>query len=202
MRLSRMWHAMVVLGMLEPIGMVRGDAAPGFLKPDQSFPAIRFDNLADYPDFDFYLLYYHGPGNPFASPHVTRVQSGEAIHHFEGSGRNGGAYLLAAPHGTRPPWLYGRSDETPLGYLRSAPLDGIGYGPGYLVSFRVKIADDKLEATMQPSEWQPGAWLLSWLKALPCVLVPIVFCVVLGWLGARVARRLFPAKPARAADMP
>jgi hypothetical protein len=192
-------HAMVVLALLVSAGMVRGDVGPSFLKPDESFPAMRFDNLADYPDFDFYLLYFHGPGNPFASPHVTRVQSGEAIHHFEGSGRNGGAYLLAVPRGKPLPPMDRETetlDKKPTGYLRSARLDGTFAGSGYLIPYRIKIAEDNLEVAMQPSEWQPGAWSLSWLKALPCVLVPIVFCVVLGWLGARVARRLFPAKPA------
>jgi hypothetical protein len=201
MRWSRNWFVVVVLALLVPFDVVRGDVAPRRI--DEKFPAMRFDNLADYPDFDFYLLYYHGQGNPYVSPHLMRVQSGETFRDFEGKRRNGGAYLLAVPHGKPLPPMAGEMDrlgKKPTGYLRSAPLDGVYAGSGYLIPYRVQIEGNKLEVTMQLSEWQPGARPVGMLKSLPCVLVLVAYCVVLGWFGARIARRLFPPKPARPAD--
>lgn len=204
MRWWRNGVAIVVLAFLAPLGVVRGDAGlPIFVNED--FPAMRFDNLADYPDFDFYLKYAHGPGNPAASPHITPVQSGEPLRSFEGKGRIGGAWLLAVPRGQRPPTV--RSDldwltETPAGCLQSVSLEGIHLGAGYLVPYRVHIQDGELEATMQSAEWLPLGWVVSRLPWLLCLLVPIAFCVVLGWLGARIARRLFPRKPRVAGTNP
>jgi hypothetical protein len=110
--------------------------------------------------------------------------------------------LICSPCRTENPfprWL-----ERWIGSTRSRPAicvppprDGIHAGSGYLIPYRVQIEGDNLEVTMQPSEWQPGAWSLNLLKSLPCVLVPVIFAVVLGWFGARIARRLFPPKPAR-----
>lgn len=194
MRTIRIRLTVVILALLMTAGIVRGDAAPAFLKSsDERFPEMRFDNLADYPEYDFYLLYYHSRGNP--SPHVMRIQSGEVIRHFEGNGRNGGAYLLAVAQGkSLPPRVehYGK----PEGYLRSAPLDGAHRNPDTLFTYRVQIIDGQLIVVMQSSEAQWGARLLRWLEALPCVLVPLALCVLAGWLGVRVARRVFPPKPA------
>jgi hypothetical protein len=169
---------------------------------EETFPALRFDNLADYPQFDFYLKYARGPGSPYASPHLVPVQSGEAVRVTEGSGRTTQFFLLAVPHGEKPPapragpdWLR----EVPAGCLQSGPLQGIGLGAGYLVPYRVSIADGALDAVMQPAEWLAGEWSLWWLKRLPCVLVPLAFCAALAWLGVRVAVRLLAPRPARPA---
>jgi hypothetical protein len=188
---------MLALALVVPVGTVRGDAAPSFLT-EETFPPMRFDNLEDYPEFDFYLKYAHGRGNLVGSPFITQVQSGEAIYHFEGSGRNGGAYLLAVPRGQKPPPLRKDHDwliEVPAGCFQSAPLKGSFSEDGYLVPYQVKIEDGKLEVMMQPKEWLPGAWSILWLKRLPCILVLLAFCVATGWLVARIARRLFPYSP-------
>lgn len=188
---------LTILLLLVPVGVIRGDVGPpGFVR-DERFPAIRFDNLADYPQFDFYLLYTLGPGNPYGSPHRTRVHSGETVRRFEGKGRKGNAMLLAVSHGQQPPPLVSGSDwfeSAPPGCLRSASLEGTYLGEEYLVSYRVRIDKDKLEATMQTTEAQPVEMTVSWLKRLPCIAVPLAFCLALAWLGARMARRLFPAK--------
>jgi hypothetical protein len=57
---------LVVLLTLIATDAVRADV--GLLPPDERFPAMRFDNLDDYPKYDFYLAYALGPGNPFAGP--------------------------------------------------------------------------------------------------------------------------------------
>ena len=187
--------SLVVVVLLVPVGLVRGDIGPG--PRDEKFPAMRFENLADYPDFDFYLTYAHGPGNPYGSPHLSRIRSGETFRQFEGSGRNGGAMLLAVPKGKPPPSVARDRDwfeKVPPGYLRSTLLEGTHLGEGYLVPYRVRIDKDKLEVTMQTPEIQPGEMTVSWLKRLPWIAVPVVLCVALAWLGVRMARRLFPPK--------
>jgi hypothetical protein len=86
--------------------------------------------------------------------------------------------------------------ETPRGRLQSNPLEGTNAGSGYLVPYKVEIDDGKLTALMQPGELLPVEWSVWWLKRLPCIAVPVAFCAVLGWLGARIARQMFPPKPA------
>jgi hypothetical protein len=45
---------LLLLTFLAP-AVALGDVL-GF-SPDESFPSMRFDNLVDYPELDFYLLY-------------------------------------------------------------------------------------------------------------------------------------------------
>jgi hypothetical protein len=192
---------LAMLALLVP-AVVCGDVGPAFLQ-DASFPALRFDNLADYPQYDFYLLYAHGRGNPYTSPYITPVHSGEVLRQFEGRGRIGGARLAAVPRGQNA--LYLATEErvllgkAPPGCFLSAPLGGVHLGESYLVPYRLHIEDDKLEVTMQSAESQPAETAFLWLKRLPCIAVPVAFCAALGWLGARMARRLFPPKPSRPA---
>jgi hypothetical protein len=199
MRFARCWFVLIIVAFFVLAGRAYGDVGPAFLSDEGNFPGRRFDNLADYPQFDFYVLYAHGRGNPFASPRLARVQSGQTLQ-LEGGGRIGGAQLLAVPHGERPPAVWDNSKDAwskaPPGCLQSTYLDGVHLGEGYLVPYHVRIEGDKLEVTAQPTEWQPIGWTKVWLKRLPCIAVPLAFCAALGWLGARLARRLFPPKPA------
>jgi hypothetical protein len=181
---------LAILAPILPVGRVRGDVGPSFLK-NEHFPALRFDNLADYPDFDFYLKYARGPGNPYGSPYLAQVRSGEVFHQFEGSGRKAQeVFLLAVPRGQHPPspqrgheWLM----EAPPGCLQSSPLDGTNVEAGYLVRYRVQVQDGRLEVAKQGTDWLLGEWLLQWL---PCFVVPLAACLAAAWLGVRIARRL------------
>ena len=109
-------------------------------------------------------------------------------------------FLLAVPRGQQP--SYGKNDpswlhQTPADCLQSKPLEGAYTGVGYLVPYRVQIQDGKMEVAMQPNELHTGELTVSWLERLLFILVPVAFCAALGWVGARMARRLFPSKPAR-----
>ena len=204
MKSSWKWFPLVLLALLVP-SVVRGDVGPAFLR-DAYFPALRFDNLADYPQYDFYLLYAHGPGNPYASPYINPVHSGEVLRQFEGRGRIGGARLVAVPQGQNALFIATSerilNGKAPPGCLLSATLHGIHLGESYLVPYRVHIEDDKLEVSMQPAERQPAETAFLWLKRLPCIAVPLAFCAALGWLGARMARRLFPPKSRSSSTAP
>ncbi len=138
--------------------------------------------------YDFYLKYAHGRGNPYASPHLSAVRSGEAFRSFEGNGRTTPVVLLAVPHGQKPPpletnpsWL----EKAPEGCLQSAHLEGIDEGAGALVPYRVRIQDGKLEVTRQPTEWEPGQWVLQ--RPITSVFLAAV-CVLVVWFGVRLAR--------------
>jgi hypothetical protein len=185
---------LVILACGVLTGSVRGDAAPPFLR-DVTYrgsTSVRFDNLKDYPSFDFFLKYERRTRGA-SSSHVMPVRSAAVIE-LEGD-VGGEMYLLAVPHGQAAPQPRKPLTELPSYCLKSERLQGIDSGAGYLVPYRVRIENDKLEVAMQSIKWLPGDWLVWWLKRLPCIAVPIAFCLALGWLGARIARRLFPAKP-------
>lgn len=202
MRSPGLERAVVMLALLLWASVVRADVAPSFVKEmgDSGSVTLRFDNLADYPDYDFYLKYGAGNGNPYAGPHLVPVHAGEAVRAFDGSRRRTEIYLLAVPRGQQQPAVSPSHDwitQVPPGCLQSARLDGTYAGSGYLVPYDVRIGDGALEAIAQPSELLPVEWSSWWLKQLPCIAVPIAFCAVLGWLGARIAHRMFPPKSAR-----
>jgi hypothetical protein len=190
MRLPVFKTRLIVLVFLLPAGAARGDVGPAFLQ-DATYPAMRFDNLSDYPDFDFYLKYGHARGNPYAG-HLGTVRSGDPFREFEGTGRKTEVYLLAVPHGRKPPpprndhaWF----TEVPEGCLQSAPLEGTNQEAGALVSYRVRIQDGKLEVTRQSMEWEPGEWVLA-RPIFSCFSIHVaVVCVIVVWFGVRFLRR-------------
>jgi hypothetical protein len=192
----------VVLALVGSVSAVQADAGLPILRvvDDRGSVTLRFDNLAEYPDYDFYLKYGEGPGDPDASPHLVAIRSGEPIQPFHGSRWRTDVYLLAVPHGQKQPVVspgYSWMVEAPPGCLQSDGLEGTYEGSGYLVPYRVRIGAGVLEVNRQPTEWLPSEWSLWWLKRLPCIAVPVAFCAALGWLGARIARRMFPPRPAR-----
>lgn len=194
--------SLVVMVLLCSVGRVRGDIGP---LRDERFPAMCFENLTEYSDFDFYLLYAHGAGNPSWSPYLSRVRSGETFRKFEGKGRKGGAVLLAVPKGHQAPTIVrGRAwlEQIPPDCRRSTQLDGTYLGEAYLNVYRVRFDKDKLEVTLQTSEMQPSEGTreqnddvsVSWLKRLPWIAASVAFCVAISWLGVWMARRLFAPK--------
>jgi hypothetical protein len=160
---------------------------------------MRFENLGDYPEFDFYLMYGYGSGNPAASPHLFPVRSGEPFRHPETNGRKGSAVLFAVPHGRQPPAVSREhdffSEKMTPDCLRSSMLEGTSLGKVYLVPYRVRIDEGKLQVTMLSPEIQPVAMTLLWLELLLWIAVPVAFCVALGWLAVRIARRLLKGSP-------
>jgi|SRR5579871_2250079 len=197
MRFASRWFLLVILAIFGSTGIVHGDAGfPSLI--DEGSVTLRFENLADYPAYDFYLKYGEGPGNPYADLHQIRIVPGEVIRPFKGTGRRTSVYLLAVPQGQKPPAPTGGNlSAAPDGCLQSGPLDGTYFGSGYLVPYRVRIADGKLDVTMQPREWLAGEWSLWWLKFLPCFVVPLAFCAALLGMVILIARRLRSPRPAQ-----
>jgi hypothetical protein len=181
-RLAAILGLMVGLGLWPPAA--RADMAPRFLRRNIS-PLLRFDNLADYPGYTFYLKY----GRGYEIGYVTEVTSGVPVH-LEGEGdRIFEVVLLAVPHGqSRPARLLDDEEwEKEVGALRSAPL---AWRENYITPYRIEIKDGKLETTVLPAEFVVSDWL--WGNAC-FFLVPLSLCLVFVWLGWRTVRRLRPA---------
>jgi hypothetical protein len=129
----------------------------------------RFDNLMDYPGYDFYLAYV--VGYPSGNLHLTRVESGIPIS-LQGPGRGLSANLLAVPSGQvlpPPPAESFRnippgeadmdswSGKLPPGTLRSERLWEIKpeytYHPS-IQPYQVHIEGDRLQVTaLTPIHW-------------------------------------------------
>jgi hypothetical protein len=128
---------------------------------------LCFENLDDYPEYDFYLKYGRSQRDPLRKLYLTRVTSGEFVR-LEGEGLQlTPVYLLAVPQGKQPAqpgkhcWKgHHRHAEGWLqfpklaGALQSAPLTGPDPGnphvigvEGSRVVYRVAIDGDQLEAT-------------------------------------------------------
>ncbi len=153
--------------------VARADAGFGFRR-DLNF-RVRFENLDDYPAYDFYLKFSLGAGTPYASPHLTKVNSGRPTQ-LQGQGnRLTEVYLLAVPHGQevgRPPtvadggkWL----SDIPSGGLQSDSLPGdkaqtelTGEFDGFTCSYRVRIEGNNLAVTWVGAEAPPSE-ALTWL---------------------------------------
>lgn len=167
---------------------------------------VRFENLADYPAYDFYLKYGLGRGNPYVSLHLTRAESG-AERRLEGEGNwMTEVYLLAVPHGQQPPpappvgtekgreWL----EEVPSGALQSDPLPGKTPGSRLSggkarkpVSYRVRIDGGRLQVDCtdeQTIEGNNPAGADSWW-AVPAGLVACAVLAVGGLVWLSRARR-------------
>lgn len=155
---------------------------------------FRFENLRDYPDFDFYLAYDRGPRRGDRTAHVTRVVS-ETITRLEGRGPNlSDVYFLAVPRGIPPPsWNPAYRPPAPEptpGVLCSAPV--VSYNAlwdntfvGYVLRFRVSIEDGKLEVTRLPPSVRPLEWALS---RLPAALPWMAFGAGLLLAGVLISR--------------
>jgi hypothetical protein len=162
-------------------------------------PYVRFDGVANYPDYAFYVKYKRGGGNPNAARFdVLPVPDGKAFR-LSGQGRRvGDIALVAVPRdkapadGSSPPveWL---SEKTP-GVLEAvshemrlderlflSPVDHL------VVSYRVTIREGKLGITKMSEEW-----VLSFANALPALALAAGIVLLGLWL---VRRRRPASKP-------
>jgi hypothetical protein len=171
----------------------RGLADAGLPQPGVT-PRFRFENLADYPDYDFYLKYGHGSGNPYASQFVTKVNPATTVA-LEGNGsRVTPVVLLAVPHGRLTPEPAGASVATSWvaksedGVLQSDPMD---WSNGSVALYRVKLDQDRLQVTASGSELLP----LEWAAGNICITLPVgvalsLACILAGiWFVLRMRGR-------------
>lgn len=193
--LSPAWAlAVLILG----VGAVRADV-PG-PRPQLSVE-LQFPNLADHPDYDFYLQYGRSPGNPYAGLRLTRVAGADPVH-LEGEGsRLTEVYLLAVPRGQAlaPPrlddpdwrqWL----QEVPAGTLRAGPLQGeqgrrLEDCDGQRLSFRVAIADRALHVERTGVTRRPGWWFDRNVMIGIGVALSVSLAAAIVWSRQRARRR-------------
>jgi hypothetical protein len=145
------------------------------------YPRFRFSNLSNYPDYDFYLMYGHGSGNPFAKVFVTPVAD-QAIVLLEGDGpRVTGIYLVAVPHGDPAPWPSTGNGEWGA-KSRSVMLksDALEWSNGSVACYSVEVNGDRVQVTTRGSEFHP----LLWVASNGCValfLGLVVTFILAGW---------------------
>ncbi|HYV36320.1 MAG TPA: hypothetical protein VE988_11485 [Gemmataceae bacterium] len=160
---------------------------------------VRFENLSDYPNHDFYLKYGLGSGNPNAGLHLTRIQP-DSVTRLEGNGsRATELYLLAVPRGQKveqPPtgpdnrkWLTTSSNGAAL---QSWPFPDMQLEDlnGYTLVFRVRIDQDRLEVTLVRSQ-APIPW--TWIGVATSLGIAVAGIV---WIRRfRRAKRLGKPSP-------
>jgi hypothetical protein len=131
-------------------------------------PQVRFENLPDFPAYDFYLKYGRGPSNPFETAYVTPVAP-EGPTALEGSGRRiTSVRLLAVPRGRKPPAPRGGftwATEEFVDVLQSPSLPGIENAStidvscaGHILPYRVQVKDGALEVEPLPRERIVEGW--------------------------------------------
>ncbi len=159
----------------------------GFGLQSDVTPRFRFENLTDYPEYDFYLKYGHA-ANPQAVGYLTKIPPGVSFS-LEGSGsRMTDVTLVALPAGLSPP---AKADHTytdvkdllsfvPKSEGRVLETGPLGWEDARVVVYRVGIADKQLSATRVKTEHEWGVWSLGDL----C-------CVVLAGVAASVAFVVF-----------
>ena len=123
---------------------------------------VVFENLDDYPAYDFYLKYGLANGNPYGAWHLTRVYPA-AVTVLEGEGRRlTSVHLLAVPHGQTVPapppppkwppppgnWLTDHPPDTlQAEWLPAERGVLMENDSGYLYRYTVSVGDGRLEVT-------------------------------------------------------
>jgi hypothetical protein len=175
------------------LGIPVGDALPIFWV-NEKLPPLQFENLADYPDWDFYVVYGHGPGNPAASPHRAQVYGNEPFRApFERNERVGPVVLLAAPHGVTPPTpRYSGTDTdwfrvAPPGCIQSNPLS-VPRDASSVLAYSVRLGDNKLNVTLKPGSYmtRDGNDLTTIVST---IIIFIGLAIVVTWLVLRSLHR-------------
>src|SRR6266702_565143 len=100
-----------VLTLLLAATLARADV--GLFPQRNVNPLLRFENLDDYPDYNFYLKYGHARGNPGASFYLAKVSGANQVR-LEGEGeRFTSVYLIAVPKADPQPTV-GKSHDMDL----------------------------------------------------------------------------------------
>lgn len=169
------------------LASVRADMIPG--------PGVRaivqFNNIDEYPDYDFYLKYRHRD----KGPKLDKVESGKEMVLAPGY-VFGEVFLIAVPRGQAlvapkegtQEWLL----DAPDGGLQSNRLEGKEGAPlktGYAVAYRVQVKDGRLHIHCVDTHLDLGSAAAPYL----CVAMPIAFLlspIAIAVFAIYMARRL------------
>jgi hypothetical protein len=184
---------LLIAALLSSVSAVRADMGPSFPGNSDIILEVRFDNLGDYPDYDFYLSCPHGWGNPNS---LTKLTAGESSQLKSDNRHSSPIYLVVVPSGKVPPRQVtddsDRVRKTIPGSLQSSSL-GIGdSADGYTCLFHVTIEGDTLIVSPVSRKLAPTLWLRS---NIGCVFFGLALSAVGIWLGLRLARKLAPKVP-------
>jgi hypothetical protein len=202
------WSVVLGLSILGMPAVVRADmAAPFWYGERQSDPRVRFENLSDYPDLDFYLIYQRGSGNPHAAkPQVVKATS-EVPTPMSGTGRRiGTVLLLSLPRGESTPILPEGRDWEPKTWMEALPsgascstnikvwdlveLPWWDLSDHYLTTFRIRIEGPRIYAEERSHEPK-----LSYIRTIILGLAFSLIFITVGFLIARRRRKSASQQP-------
>lgn len=168
---------------------------PASARPDAGFPSpsinikIRFENLDQYPNYDFYLKYGLSRGRP--APHITKLESG-TMTQLEGRGnRVTSVFLVAIAKGAPPPKAEDKQDwlsKAPPGGLQSEALPGLDNGVE--ATYRAHIEGETLRAEFVDSTNPEQNMLLAIAGGCisACVLFVVAVVLLVVWLWGRASK--------------
>jgi len=204
--------ALTAAAFLALVGPLRADAGFGLFRPAHLEIHVRFENLDEFPGYDFYLKYGLSPGNPYALvldkvPRETafgvsnhRVMPITPVH------------LLAVPRGqevAQPPrpagdWL----TEVPGNGMQSPPLTASAAETLLSADFhqaevvyRIRIDGNRLEAVWVATHESKTGGLVCIGVALS-TSVTAAFFLWRRYRPGRSARLPAAAKPYAGSEMP
>ena len=173
-----------------------GYANPGWRELPNLDIRVCIENLDEYPQWDFYLEYGMGRGNPAASPYLTKVGPADSTH-LEGHGRGlTEVNLIAVPRGKpiappKPNWE--KQGPLPEGSLPRTKLPGLRDArESHEFVYRLRIEGNRVYA-----EWTgPRVSANDDMSVLVMSAVATVFALLaclLVWQGGVSAAGAHPA---------
>jgi hypothetical protein len=171
-----------VLSLVQ-IGEAQANASPFPLQDAQ--PKLCFVNLADYPEYIFYLQYHCSDDDPYTGPlHIIRLSSGVAVT-LDVEGRNFSRLVLVAmPRGAPAP---SKDYVTHVEDAEELPTPCPCFVPGWLdgstvrvdpvdspvTSYRVSIQDGYLDLTELPKKFVPPIRNILVVAALSLTIIAV-----------------------------
>jgi hypothetical protein len=152
---------------------------------------LQFENLADYPDHDFYVMYclIHGDR---PSAHLTRVTP-DTVVSLKGVW-GGEVSLIAVPHGHPEPSLKddGRLTTEEPGTLE-VRLKIDDDDAGYQFSYRVAIEDNRMSAVQTGQQLSPLDWFRSnFFFVVGGAALSLCCALIVLWLVRRQRSKVTP----------
>jgi hypothetical protein len=157
---------------------------------------LRFDNLDDYPDYDFYLKYGIAQGNPYAGLRLMKLTAASTLTKLEGEGRRLTlVYLMAVPRGraVAPPpplsqdvsWLNAAPEGAIQSELRWKDDYQLDNHNGCSAFYRISLDGKQLTATWVGGEEPPATSPWRWAAFAGIALSVIIAVIGLVWIKRR-----------------